>query len=160
MVYYDQMVQHCINKIKAYRQNGCEPADIMILARITKNPLMTNKLFEYANTKGISISTGSKYFNSVPFMSVHKSKGLQGKVVFIFDVVEGLYGFPSELENPDIFEPAIKGRRKDKEEEERRLFYVAITRAKEEAIIYTQEGRESKFLDEINDHVIFENVAS
>ena len=93
-------------------------------------------------------------------MSVHKSKGLQAKVVFIFDVVEGLYGFPSELENPDIFEPAIKGSRKEKEEEERRLFYVAITRAKEEAIIYTQEGRESKFLDEINDHVIFENVAS
>lgn len=159
MVYYDQMVKHCVNKIEAYRQNGYEPADIMILARIVSNPRMKEKLFEYANTKGVSISTELKYSNSVSFMSVHKSKGLQAKVVFIFDVVEGLYGFPSELENPDIFEPAIKGSRKEKEEEERRLFYVAITRAKEEAIIYTQEGRESKFLDEINKHVIFENVA-
>ena len=160
MAYYDQMVQHCVNKIEAHSQNGCEPADIMILARIVSNRMLRDKLVDLSRIKGVNISTESRYFNSIPFMSVHRSKGLQAKVVFIVDVVEGLYGFPSELENPDIFEPAIKGRRKDKEEEERRLFYVAITRAKEETIIYTQEGRESKFLDEINEHVIFEKIAS
>jgi len=159
VVYYDQMVQHCVNKIEAYCQNGCEPADIMILARIVSNRMLRDKLLECSRIKGVNISTESRYFNRIPFMSVHKSKGLQAKVVFIFDVVEGLYGFPSELENPDIFEPAIMGRRKDKEEEERRLFYVAITRAKKEAIIYTQEGRESKFLDEINKHVSIEKIA-
>ena len=160
MVYYEQMVQHCVNKIEAYKHNGYEPADIMILARIISNRMLRDKLIDFSKIKGINISTESRYFNRIPFMSVHKSKGLQAKIVFIVDVVEGLYGFPSELENPDIFEPAIKGRRKDKEEEERRLFYVAITRAKEEAIIYTQEGREGKFLDEIKEHVIFENLAS
>jgi DNA helicase-4 len=160
MAYYDQMVQHCVNEIEAYCQNGCDPADIMILGRIVSNIMFKEKLLKCAKINGVKISTESRYFNSTPFMSVHRSKGLQAKVVFIVDVVEGLYGFPSELENPDIFEPAIKGRRKDKEEEERRLFYVAITRAKEKAIIYTQEGRESKFLDEINEHVIFEQVVS
>jgi DNA helicase-4 len=160
MVYYDQMVQHCVNKIEAYCQNGCEPADIMILARITNNPKLRDKLVECSRIKGVNVSVESRYFNRIPFMSVHKSKGLQAKVVFIVNVVEGLYGFPSELENPDIFQPAIKGRRKDKEEEERRLFYVAITRAKEEAIIYTQEGRESKFLDEIKEHIILKKIAS
>lgn len=159
MAYYDQMVQHCVNEIETYCQNGCDPADIMILGRIVSNIMFKEKLLKCAKINGVKISTESRYFNSTPFMSVHRSKGLQAKVVFIVDVVEGLYGFPSELENPDIFEPAIKGRRKDKEEEERRLFYVAITRAKEEAIIYTQEGRESKFLDEINEHVIFKQVA-
>lgn len=160
MDYYDQMVQHCVNEIEAYCKNGHDPADIMILGRIVSNIMFKEKLLKYANINGVKISTESRYFNSIPFMSVHRSKGLQAKVVFIVDVVEGLYGFPSELENPDIFEPAIKGRRKDKEEEERRLFYVAITRAKEKAIIYTQEGRESKFLGEINEHVIFEQIAS
>jgi len=160
MVYYDQMVQHCINKIEVFHQNGYEPTDILILSRIVSNIMLRNKLIDLSRTKGVNVSTESRYFNSIPFMSVHRSKGLQAKVVFIVDVVEGLYGFPSELENPDIFEPAIKGRRKDKEEEERRLFYVAITRAKEEAIIYTQEGRESKFLDEIDEYVILEQIAS
>ena len=160
MVYYDQMVQHCVDEIEAHCQNGCEPADIMILARIVSNRMLRDKLVDLSRIKGVNISTESRYFNSIPFMSVHRSKGLQAKVVFIVDVVEGLYGFPSELENPDIFEPAIKGRRKDKEEEERRLFYVAITRAKEEAIIYTQEDRESKFLFEIDEHVVFEQIVS
>ena len=160
MDYYDQMVQHCVNEIEAYCKNGHDSADIMILGRIVSNIMFKEKLLKCAKINGVKISTESRHFNSIPFMSVHRSKGLQAKVVFIVDVVEGLYGFPSDLENPDIFEPAIKGRRKDKEEEERRLFYVAITRAKEEAIIYTQEGRESKFLDEINKHVIFEQVAS
>jgi len=52
---------------------------------------------------------------------------------------KGLYGFPSELENPDIFEPATLSRKKDKHEEERRFFYFAVTRAMNNLIIYTQK---------------------
>ncbi|WP_321416570.1 3'-5' exonuclease [uncultured Methanomethylovorans sp.] len=92
-------------------------------------------------------------------MSVHKSKGLQARVVFLLNMVEGLYGFPCEIENPDIFEPAIKGRRNEKEEEERRLFYVAVTRAKEQVVIYSKKGSESKFLNEIKDHVIISSIS-
>lgn len=91
-------------------------------------------------------------------MSVHASKGLQARVVFLLNVVEGLYGFPCEKDNPDIFELATKGRKKDTEEEERRLFYVAITRAMENLIIYSQIDSESKFLGEIKDHIIVENL--
>jgi DNA helicase-4 len=46
-----------------------------------------------------------------------------------------LYGFPSEIEDPFILEPAMYGKLNNKEEEERRLFYVAITRSKEDVII-------------------------
>jgi DNA helicase-4 len=79
-------------------------------------------------------------------MTVHKSKGLQAKVVFLLCVDKGLYGFPSEIEDPFIFEPAMYGKLNNKEEEERRLFYVAITRSKEDVIIYTQKENESKFI--------------
>ena len=157
-IYSAKMASHCIDKIAEYLQAGYEPADIMILSRITKNKYVNDNLLKYAREKNIQISTETRSFNRIPFMSVHKSKGLQAKVVFIIDFVEGLYGFPNELQNPDIFEPAIKGRKKDKEEEERRLFYVAMTRAKENVIIYTQKGKESKFLDEITDHTILETV--
>ena len=40
-----------------------------------------------------------------------------------------------------------------KEEEERRLFYVAVTRAKEDLFIYSQEGNKSKFIKEIEPFV-------
>jgi len=82
-------------------------------------------------------------------MTVHKSKGLQAKVVFLLCVDRGLYGFPSEIEDPFIFGPAMYGKLNNKEEEERRLFYVAITRSKEDVIIYTQKDNESIFLNEI-----------
>jgi DNA helicase-4 len=87
-------------------------------------------------------------------MSVHQSKGLQARSVFLLDVVDGLYGFPCQLENPTIFESARRFKLDDKEAEERRLFYVAVTRAKEDVHIYTQQGLESKFLKEIEKHVV------
>jgi DNA helicase-4 len=57
------------------------------------------------------------------------------------------------LQNPDIYDPAVNGRRKDREEEERRLFYVAVTRGKETVVLYTQESSMSKFIKEISEHV-------
>jgi DNA helicase-4 len=156
--YYTQIAQHCVSTIKEYLQNGYDPQDIMILSRIAKSPIMITKLKEYSTIQNIPISFETKSRNKIHFMSVHKSKGLQARVVFLLNVVEGLYGFPCERENPDIFEPATKGRKKDREEEERRLFYVAVTRAKEKLIIYTQKGSESNFLEEIQNHVIVENL--
>ncbi len=64
-----------------------------------------------------------------------------------------MYGFPSEIENPLIFEPAMNKRYNNKEDEERRLFYVAITRSKEDVIIYTQKNNESIFLKEIQKYI-------
>ena len=56
--------------------------------------------------------------NSVSLMTVHASKGLEFQIVFVTGLEQGL--FPSERENAE-------GR---DSEEERRLFYVALTRAK------------------------------
>ena len=90
--------------------------------------MMQKWLMESAKNLDVPISfDGNKNPNKIPFMTVHKSKGLQAKVVFLLNVVEGLYGFPCEIENPDIFEPAIISRKRDRYEEERRLFYVAVT---------------------------------
>ena len=64
-----------------------------------------------------------------------------------------LYGFPCELENPEIFQPAIKNNDGLRKQEERRLFYVAVTRAKEEVIMYSQKCSESEFITEIKDFI-------
>jgi DNA helicase-4 len=106
----------------------------------------------------VPISKDSRKMHHIRLMSVHGSKGLQARAIFILNVDKDMYGFPCELENPDIFEPAINGRKKDREEEERRLFYVAVTRAKEDVIIYNQKCAESKFLKEIENHTIVEEL--
>lgn len=60
--------------------------------------------------------------SGVKLMTVHAAKGLEFKVVFIVGLEEGL--FPHERNN-------ISAKNSEESEEERRLFYVALTRAKE-----------------------------
>jgi DNA helicase-4 len=141
------VADHCKAKIESLLNDGYQPKDIMVLTRIFKNPIFNENFLEFAHSKGIE------------YMSVHKSKGLQAKLVIILNVNKGLYGFPCELEDPSIFEPARELKLVDKEEEERRLFYVAITRAKEDVIIYNQKCAESKFLKEIRRHIQVEEIA-
>jgi DNA helicase-4 len=156
--YYEQMMNHCINRIEQYLNEGYRPEDILIIARIVKPNVIRGNLLEYAKARDIPLSTEFNNPNKIHLMSVHRSKGLQARVVFILDVVKGLYGFPCEIENPDIYEPAINGPRRPREEEERRIFYVAATRAKEDLIMYTQKNAMSDFLGEIKDHVIVKEL--
>ncbi len=123
----------------------------MILLRIANKPKLRNLISEYAQKQGIPIFEEADKPNCVHIMSVHKSKGLQARVVLILNVDKDIYGFPCELENPDILQPAIKNNDGLREQEERRLFYVAVTRAKEEVIMYSQKCSESKFITEIKD---------
>ncbi|MHA2096981.1 MAG: UvrD-helicase domain-containing protein [Candidatus Hodarchaeales archaeon] len=158
--YYDQVAKHCIQEIKNLHDNeGYDWGDIMILRRI-KPPAnwMSLALQREAIKQKVPLSEDIHNPTTVSDLSVHKSKGMQSKVVFILNVDKGLYGFPNELQNPDILEPATKGVRGDREEEERRLFYVAVTRAKEDVNMYHQKCARSKFLNEIKAHVIEKKI--
>lgn len=147
-MYYNQIAVHCINIVKEYLEKGYEPRDIMILYRIVKPPLI-NQIHEQIKKNNIPIKVNSRSPNSISLMTIHKSKGLQAKVVILLTADKGLYGFPCEIEDLLIFEPAMDTKYNNKEEEERRLFYVALTRSKEDIIIYTQKNAESMFLREI-----------
>ena len=144
--YYEQIANHCMNSIETLLNNGYKSNDIMILMRIKKNPLLRDKIRDYARVR------------KIPFDSVHKVKGKQSRVVFLLNVREGLYGFPCELQNPFLLEPSNDKKIVKKENEERRLFYVALTRAKEEVYIYSQKCLQSKFIDEIKPFIEIENL--
>ena len=89
---------------------------------------------------------------SVRLMTVHAAKGLEFKNVFIVGLEEGL--FPHS---------GFGDRNKERDEEERRLFYVAVTRAKEKlflsfSVVRTVYGNKqmnmpSRFLSDIPDHL-------
>lgn len=148
--YYEQIARHCLDAIKEYRETkNYSYDDFMILMRIANNPGLLNFISNYANQLKIPVSQNVDRPHCVHIMSVHRSKGLQARVVIILNVYKDLYGFPCEIEDADIYSPAIKNNDGLRKEEERRLFYVAVTRAKEEVIIYTQSGYESEFITEI-----------
>jgi DNA helicase-4 len=86
----------------------------------------------------------------VSISTVHKFKGLQSTTVIILDASE--QKFP--LVHPDIIYTRIFGDTPAKTiEEERRLFYVALTRAKKSLYIFTDTGAISPFLLDIDSHL-------
>jgi len=95
--------------------------------------------------------------NKITLMTMHASKGLEFPTVFIVGLEEGLFPHSRTLINPSEIE------------EERRLCYVAITRAKEKLILTytkyrtifgsTETNLPSRFLGEIPTHLtLFETV--
>lgn len=62
-------------------------------------------------------------------------------------MISGRFGFPSEMEDDGVLEIVKDSLDDEKYEEERRLYYVATTRAKKNLTIFTWEGNESGFLN-------------
>lgn len=83
------------------------------------------------------------------FKTIHAAKGLEARVVFIVGLTDGFGGFPDIWLEDRIFQVLKKANLDLLLEEERRLFYVALTRAKDKLFLITEKGRESSFLKEI-----------
>jgi superfamily I DNA/RNA helicase len=81
--------------------------------------------------------------NAVILSTIHSSKGLEYDSVYMVDVYDGR--FPSS--RPNIFSRSKDNA--DGEQEERRLFYVGITRAKNRLSLFDIKGRESTFIDQL-----------
>ena len=82
-------------------------------------------------------------------MSIHKSKGLGADVVVILKLESGKYGFPGSMENDPIMNLVRAGEQEFLNAEERRVFYVALTRAKQKVFLCTNNYFPSTFLDEL-----------
>ncbi len=146
---YDDKRQaaHVYSLLKELLDSGVKPDDIMILARFNRNLL---NLKQYCGSKRIPIN---EKYEGIRFYSVHKSKGSEASYVFLIDIVSGMYGFPCEVNDSSVLELAKRNVNSNHFEEERRLFYVALTRSKKFLYIYTKEKEHSIFIKEINQYL-------
>ncbi|MFJ5487118.1 UvrD-helicase domain-containing protein [Hansschlegelia beijingensis] len=85
----------------------------------------------------------------IEFRTVHSSKGLEADYVMLVNVVEGILGFPSRITDDPVLQIAMPDPDPYPMAEERRLFYVALTRARRQVRIYTLQDRPSRFLSEM-----------
>ena len=88
-------------------------------------------------------------------MTAHSSKGLGYDDVIIINGKNETYGFPAKIEDDPVLGFVIKGDHSIDYAEERRLFYVAMTRAKNRLVfsyVKIKGGKEilpSRFVDEL-----------
>ena len=81
------------------------------------------------------------------YMTVHKSKGLESEVVIMVNLLDDINGFPSKRENSDVLK-VMDYEDKFLYEEERRLFYVGLTRTKSVVYLLIEENP-SVFVNEL-----------
>ena len=85
----------------------------------------------------------------ISYLTVHRSKGLECDDVIILNMSNKLMGFPSQREDDKVFDLINEDRENYPYAEERRLFYVALTRTKKNVYLMVPRSNPSIFIDEI-----------
>lgn len=130
-------IERIIQKIVSGPQQNCS---IFILARynylLPDRPTLNNISKRYPHI-------------SIQAMSIHASKGKEADYVVVMDLVKGSSGFPSQKLTHPLLEALLPVDNSFAFGEERRLFYVALTRAKKRVYLVTDMSKPSAFISEI-----------
>ena len=81
--------------------------------------------------------------------TVHSAKGREADYAIVLDLVEGRLGFPSTKEDDPLLNLVLSGSSSFPYAEERRLFYVAMTRARRQVYLVADEANPSVFVREL-----------
>ena len=116
--------------------------NIMVLGR---NNFDIYKYIKELDGKGCFCYKGIK----IKYLTVHCSKGLEEDNVILINADDWLLGFPNKIEENKVMNLISKNKENYKYAEERRLFYVALTRTKKYIYILCNKNMESIFVKEI-----------
>jgi DNA helicase-4 len=139
---------------KIYDYSKGKEASVLLLGRYDferQNFIKGNFLVENFNKKSNQHEYICKEFANlkIRFLTAHRSKGLQDDYVIITNCSSGTYGFPSEISDDPLLNFLLSKADQFPNGEERRLFYVAMTRTKKHVCFLANREYTSKFLDEI-----------
>lgn len=123
--------------------NGIDSFRLDILRMLAEKEKTMDSFLARLDTLQQIVKEGGKSKTAYCTLStIHSSKGLEYRRVVLADVVDGV--LPADVSSKG------KAERLNAEEEERRLFYVGITRAKEELVVMAVNGEESAYVRELN----------
>ncbi len=121
---------------------------ILILGRNNKDIyLLINETIKINSQKKIIVK-GFEYLD-ITYMTVHKSKGLESDNVIIINLENKTTGFPSRIKDERITRLVTKTKDTYPYSEERRLFYVALTRTKNKVFLLVPQKSPSIFIEEL-----------
>jgi len=124
--------------------------EIFVLARTNRQLDELSKLMSLHKIKHIVrsdevVNLAEAGEGEVTLATVHAIKGLEAKMVFVVGCNET--NFPCKASDHPVIE-MVKVDEYDKEEEEKRLFYVALSRAKEKLYLTNGKGKLTRFVSE------------
>ena len=141
------------NLVNIYKANATQDGAVRLenirnLFRLAKAELNSHRgtngikeLLQYASLSNTDLDALTSSHPKIPIITIHQAKGLE----FNYEFLAGM--------NDDIFPSYFSTRNGSITEEEKRLFYVAITRAKK-ALFLSSSGRPSRLLNYIPEQFI------
>ena len=158
--------KHINNPIIIYKTNNyiktlkdilltINESDIFVLGRNNND---INKYIDNTYNKKDNEYT----FNNITFkyLTIHRSKGLEANNVILINLEDNILGFPSKIKDEKILKYVNNTKNYYPYEEERRLFYVALTRTKNRVYIISPIKNESIFIKEISKNKQIKNVTN
>lgn len=140
------IIYYSNNKVSILKEilTTIESKDIMVLGRNNKDILnyidntykQDNDIYTYQNT-------------SFRYLTIHKSKGLESENIILINMEDKLLGLPTKIKDEKILRYVNNTKDYYPYEEERRLFYVALTRTKNKTYIISPYKNESIFIKEL-----------
>ncbi len=133
-----ELLEGLLKNIHSKAQDNDANVSVYILAR-----------YNHLKPQGIASYENQFPRLNIQFKTVHSAKGLEADYVIILNVESGWYGFPSTITDDPLLHLVIPRPETFPHAEERRLLYVAITRAKRAAFLLANTVRSSVFATEI-----------
>ena len=125
-------------------------ASVLILGRYNFDmDLLTNARFKKSPDGSVRVFFESRPDLKITFRTAHGSKGLQANYVFIINCRAKSPGFPNDLDDSPLLPLLLETKENYPFAEERRLFYVAMTRAKKGTFLVLRSGNISEFVNEL-----------
>lgn len=128
---------------------------------LARNSPKKDAAFKYLYNPSLKITNkkakrGKKYFVSykgeeIPFYSIHAAKGLEAENVIVLNCNEDKFGIPSQMSESPLLRYVLSKPDPYPYAEERRLFYVALTRATTKTWLLYKENLPSPFIREIQE---------
>lgn len=132
--------------------------DVLILGRTNNNInqfIKHRNLVKKGNLKKDKVlrilDKTDKSMNNVYYRTLHSSKGLEADNVIIINMVDDYLGFPSKLKTHSVLNYVNTRNYDYKYSEERRLFYVGLTRSKNNVYLISDKNNPSEFIEELMD---------
>ena len=159
---------------RIHKDDSDDKKKILILGRNNSdiNSFLSNDLFSKDENTNL-IDDGYLDINykdhpnmKIRYRTVHKSKGLEADYVILINLKDSLAGFPNKMMNDEIIDLFFNTNNENVEfAEERRLFYVALTRTKNDIYLLAQESLHSSFIRELNqintkNKMLVENISN
>ena len=128
-------------------------AKILILGRNNYDiyEVVCNEIFKTTSFKDYTtITYENKPDLNIEFRTVHKSKGLEADYVIILNLNNQITGFPNKIVDDSVLN-FVNNKQNENIDypEERRLFYVALTRTKNDVYLFANSEKPSTFVNEI-----------